>query len=80
MSCSYGYKLCIDGQYSKPYETYFGQDAIDKFLNDMIKKEYCSKIFETEFNKPIVMTKKAHKDFEILLNVGYVKKKMKKVK
>ena len=36
--CSYCYKLiCVDDRYSKPYETYFGEDTIDKFLN-MIKK------------------------------------------
>ena len=31
--CSYGYKLLsVDERYSKPYKTYFGKDAIDKFL------------------------------------------------
>ena len=35
--CSYCYKkICVDKVYSKPYKTYFGKDAIDKFLNDMI--------------------------------------------
>ena len=35
--CSYCYKkICVDEVYSKPYKTYFGKDAIDKFLNDMI--------------------------------------------
>ena len=64
--CIYGYKLiCVDGQYSKSYETYFGEDAIDKFLNDMIKEtKYCSEMIETEFSKPIVITEKDHDNFE----------------
>ena len=28
----YSYKLiCVDDQYSKPYKTYFGEDAVDRF-------------------------------------------------
>ena len=34
-------------------------DAVDKILDDMIKEsEYCSKVVETEFDKPLVTTKK----------------------
>ena len=48
--CSYSYKLvCVDDQYSKLDKSYFGEDAIDKFLNDMIKEsKYCSKVIETK--------------------------------
>ena len=61
--CSYGYKLiCVHDRYSKPYKTYFDKDAIDRFLNDMIKEgEYCSKVIETKFNKPLAMTGKIMK-------------------
>ena len=46
--CSYGYKLIyVDERYLKPFKTYIGEDAIDKFLNDMIKKVCCSKVIET---------------------------------
>ena len=64
--CRYGYKsICVDDWYSKPHKTFFGKDAIDKCLNDMIKEsEYCSKIIESELNKPIVMATKDHDDFE----------------
>ena len=64
--CSYGYKLvCLDDQYSKPHKAYFGEYTIGKCLNDMIKEcEYCSKIIETEFYKPIVKTTKIVEDFE----------------
>ena len=50
--------------YSKPYKTYFGEDAIDKFLNDWMKEsEYYSKVIETEFKKPFVMAEICHEDF-----------------
>ena len=40
---------------SKPHATYFGENAISKLLNNMIKEsEYCSKVFQTQFNKPLV--------------------------
>ena len=56
--------ICFDDRYSKPYKTNFGEDAIDKFLNDMIKdNEYCSKTFKTKFNKSLVLTKKGHENF-----------------
>ena len=36
--CSYSYKsICVTDWYGKLYKTYFGEDAIDKFLNHMIK-------------------------------------------
>ena len=61
--CSYSYKLvCVDDQYSKLDRSYFGEDAIDKFLNDMIKEsKYCSRVIETKFNKTLAMTKKIMK-------------------
>ena len=40
------------------------------------ESEYCSKIFETEFNKPFVVTKRDHEDLKILLNIGFLKKNM----
>ena len=47
----------------------------------MIKgSEYYSEVIETKFNKPLVMTEKIRKILKILLNVGFVKKHMKKVK
>ena len=56
---SYGYKLiCADKQYSKPYKSYFGEDAINKFLYDMMNEcEYCHRVIEREINKPLDMRK-----------------------
>ena len=60
----YFQKMCVDGQYSKPYKIYFGEDVFNKFLHDMIKESgYCSKVIKTEFNKPLVMTEKDHEGF-----------------
>ena len=37
--CSCDFKLvCVDDRYSKPYKTYFGKDAIAKYLNDIVKE------------------------------------------
>ena len=58
--------MCVDNRYSKPYKTYFGEDAIDILSNAMIKEsEYCSKVIETKFHKPLIMTEK---DLDDLLN------------
>ena len=44
----------------------------------MLKEsEDCSRITETEFYIPIIMTKKIVKILNILLNVGFVKRNMK---
>ena len=41
------------------------EDAIEKFFNYMISEtEYCAKVIEREFNKPLVMTRKDHEDFK----------------
>ena len=81
--CRYGYKLmCADEWYSKPYKTYFGEDVIDKLSNDMIKEsEYRSKVVETEFSKPLVLTEIDHEDFNNSIKCWiYKKKNMKEVK
>ena len=56
--CSYSCKLIyVADRYSKPCKTYFGEDAIYKFSNDMVtESKYYSKVIETEFNKPLNMT------------------------
>ena len=52
---------------SKPHATYFGQNAISKLLNNMIKEsEYCSKVFQTQFNKPLVWLENIMKILNIL--------------
>ena len=79
IACSYSYKLiCIDDRYSKPFRTYFGEDTIDRFLNDMIKEsEYCSRKLKWNL---LLWLKKIVKIFIILLNIGFAKKNMKKLR
>ena len=44
-------------------EVSFCEGAINTFLKDKIKEnEYCSKVIETKFNKPLVMINKDHED------------------
>ena len=49
--CSFGYKLiCIDGEYSRPYKYYFGEDAVGKFISDKIDESInCQRIFGKYF-------------------------------
>ena len=79
IACSYSHKLiCIDDRYSKPFRTYFGEDTIDRFLNDMIKEsEYCSRKLKWNL---LLWLKKIVKIFIILLNIGFAKKNMKKLR
>ena len=61
-----GFKLIhLEDQYSKPCKSYFRGDAFDKFLNDMTKeREYCPKVIDTKFTKPLFMTRKRCKGFD----------------
>ena len=57
--CGYGYKLvcCYRERYSKPIQTYRGEDAVYKFMEKMHKEvEYCKAVVRKRFNKPLVMT------------------------
>ena len=57
--CGYGYKLvcCYRERYSKPIQTYRGEDAVYKFMEKMLKEvEYCKAVVKKHFNKPLVMT------------------------
>ena len=57
--CSYGYKVvcCYDDTNSKPVQIYREEDAIRKFMQEMLKEvEYCRKTISTKFKKPIQMT------------------------
>lgn len=46
-----------------------------KFFIDMIKeREYCSKVIETEFNKPVAVTKKDDEDFKSFTKCWIYKK------
>ena len=66
-ACGYGYKLVCryDNRYSKPVEIYRGEDAIDKFIVQMMNKvSNCKRIMKKEFQKPLNMTDQNGRDFQ----------------
>ena len=72
MACSYGYELvCVDNKFSKPFKSYYGEDAVWNFINSMIEEsKCCSEVMQKPFNKELVMTKKDNEDFQNFANVG----------
>ena len=52
IGCSFGYKLIsIDNQFSKPFESYLGEDAVHRFITNMVEeKKYCSHVLKKYFN------------------------------
>ena len=62
-------------------KAYIGENAINKFLNDMIKESrHFSKVIETEFNKPFVMNEKIYENFKNFNKCWIGKKYTKKIK
>ena len=58
--CGSAYKVvcCYDDKYSKPIQTYRGENAVYKFMEKMLEEvEYCKAVIKKQFNKPLVMTK-----------------------
>ena len=65
--CGYGYKVvcCYKDKYSKPFQTYRGENAAHKFMEKMLEEvEYRKAVVKKRFNKPLVMTE----DDELCLN------------
>ena len=58
--CGSAYKvICYyDDKYSKPIQTYRGENAVYKFMEKMLEEaEYCKAVIKKQFNKPLVMIK-----------------------
>ena len=74
VACSYGFKLvCFDDEFSKPFNSYLGEDFAYNFINSMIKEsKYCNDMMRKRFNKGLVMTKEHDDDFKNCTNVGFV--------
>ena len=52
VGCSFGYKLvCVDDQFSKPFKSYLGEDAVHRFITIMIeeRKHYYSPVMKEHF-------------------------------
>ena len=67
--CGYGYKLvcCYRERYSKPIQTYRGENAVYKFMEKMLEEvEYCKAVIKKRFNKPLVMTEDDEQRFRTM--------------
>ena len=65
--CSYGYKLVChsDQSYSKPLETYRGEDVIEKFNKNISREvQSCKEVMKKHFNKPLIMSAENKLDFQ----------------
>ena len=65
--CGYGYKVvcCYDDEYSKPVQIYRGENAVYKFMENMLEEvDWCKQTMEEQFNKPLVMTEEDEVDFQ----------------
>ena len=65
--CGYGYKLvcCYDDTYTKPEQIYRGENAVYKFLENMLEEvKYCKKVMKKHFNKPLRMTEENEQEFK----------------
>ena len=65
--CGYGYKVvcCYEDKYSKPVQIYRGENAVHKFMENMLEEaNWCKSKMKKHFNKPLKMTKEDEKDFQ----------------
>ena len=67
--CGYGYKVvcCYKDKYSKPIQTYRGENAVYKFMEKMLEEvEYCKAVVKKRFNKPLKMTENDELCFKLM--------------
>ena len=67
--CGYGYKVvcCYRERYSKPIQTYRGENAVHKFMEKMLEEvEYCKAVIKKHFNKPLAMTEDDEQHFRTM--------------
>ena len=67
--CSCGYKVecCYDDKYSKPIQTYRGENAVYKFVEKMLKEvKYCKAVIKKMFKEPLVMTEDDEMCFKLM--------------
>ena len=65
--CGYKVVCCYDDKYSKPIQTYRGENAIYKFVEKMLEEvEYCKAVVKKRFNKPLVMTEDDEMCFKLM--------------
>ena len=65
--CGYGYKVvcCYDDKYTKPIQLYRGENAVHKFMENMLEEvKWCKKVMKKHFNKPLKMSNDNEQEFE----------------
>ena len=65
--CGYGYKVvcCYDDKYSKSVQIHRGENAVHKFMENMLKEvNWCKSQMKKHFNKSLKMTKENETDFQ----------------
>ena len=65
--CGYGYKVvcCYDDKYSKPVQIYRDENAVYKFMENMLEEvNWCKSKMKKHFNKPLKITKENETDFQ----------------
>ena len=65
--CGYGYKVvcCYDHKYNRPVQIYRGENAVYKFMENMLEEvNWCKSKMKKHFNKPLKMTKENETDFQ----------------
>ena len=53
----FGYTLvCADDQFIKPFKSYLGQDAVHKYINNMVEEsKYCSRVMKKYFTEELII-------------------------
>ena len=67
LDCGYGYKVvcCYQNKYSKPVQINRGENAVYKFMENMLEEvKWCQKMNEKYFKKPIILTKEDQQYFK----------------
>ena len=65
--CGYGYKVVChyDDKYCKPVQIYRGENAVYKFMENMLEEvNWCKSKMKKEFNKPLKMTDEDEDSFQ----------------
>ena len=65
--CGYGYKVvcCYDDKYTKPIQLYRGENAVYKFMENMLNEvKWCKKVMKKHFNKPLKMSNEDEQEFK----------------
>ena len=67
--CGSAYKVicCYDDKYSEDICIYRGENAVYKFMENMLEEvEYCKAVIKKHFNKPLVMTEVDEQHFKTM--------------